>query len=447
MSILLKNAVTDSRLGTVEDYREIQPIANFYNTNPDQVERRIYLSQYPTTAVIATGTVANGTTQPILAKKYTNNGSVFKFSTVSAGRPTSALDTVSKLITAAATDDGATFSGITVDMSADYVCFLIKPSTSLTITVVLRSSASNERTFTFTSSSYTADSNGYVRFIAPNAVGTYIGVTVSDTGTFVSASVTEVDVTLSAAGNVEFYDIQAGSNFDTFLGHQITTIFECLDDGSLTDTLETADRKCGLYTVGKSATGLTLEISLKVRTANAKTQAAAKGEVLKRDLVDVMYIQNAENGGLTSSAVSAGVITITGLSATRIGAVSMPGGVVLDRVETAGLVSETTYHYNSATGAFMFSTVYNGQIPTIVYVASQIGTYFDRKNLKTGFVGQLNIQRKSDTGKITQWQFPEVEITNVEMTQEDSEPSYTYTLTAIPFVEGTNYRFYRQIEL
>jgi len=445
MSILLKNSVTDYRLGTVDDYREIQPIANFFNTNADQVERRVYASQYPTRAVIATGTVANGTTQPILARKYTNNGSVFKFGT--AGRPTSSLDTQSVLITATAADDGATLSGITVDASGDYICFLMSPSTSLTISVVLRSSVGNERTFEFTSSAFTPDSNGYVRFIARNAVGTYTGYTVADTGTFAPSASSEVDVTLSAAGNAQFYDIQVGSNPETFLGHQITTIFECLVEGTWTDTLEMADRKCGLYTVGKSATGLTLEITLQVRTGNAKNMAAAKGEVLKRQLVDVMYIQNAQNGGLTSLAVSAGVLNIGGLNATRIGAVSMPGGVVLDRVETAGLVSETTYHYNATSGDFTFSTVYNDQIPTIVYVASQEGTYFDRKNLKTGFVGQLNVQRKSDTGKTVQWQFPEVEITNVEMTQEDSEPSYTYTLTAIPFVEGTNYRFYRQIEL
>jgi len=445
MSILLKNSVKNYRLGTIEDTREIQPIMNAYNTNPDQIEKRIYASQFATRTVIATGTVANGSTQPILADKYVNNGSVFKYG--SATKPTSVQDTTSVLITAASASDGVTLEGLTFDASADYVCFLAKPSTAMTITFVLRSSTGNERSFAFASSSFTSESNGYVRYIAQNAVGTYTGVTVADTGTFVSTGVTKVDVTLSVAGNVELYDIQTGSNMEAFLGHQLGIIFECLDEVSWTDTLETADRKCGLYTVGKSATGLSLEITLKVRTSNAKNLAAAKGEVIKRDSVDVMTIQNASAGGFTSYAVTAGVVNIAGLSASRIGAVSMDGGVVLDRVESVSLVTQTSYHYNSTTGDFTFSTVYNGQIPTIIYVVSQVANYFDRKNLKTGFVGQLNVQRKSDTGKTVQWQFPEVEITNVEMSQEDSEPSYTYTLTAIPFVDGTNYRFYRQIEL
>jgi len=445
MSVLLRNAVTDYRLGTVEDYREISPIFNTYNTNADQVRRRLYFSQFPTATPIATGSVANGTNQPILARKYTNNGSVYRFG--QTGRPTSVFDTVSRLVTVAAANDGASFSGLTFDATGDYICFLARPSTAITQTFVLLSSVGNSRTFAFTTSSYTADSNGFVRFIAPNEVGTFTGVTVTNTGTFVQTAVTQVNVIGSAASNTEVYDIQIGDNFDTFIGHQITNVFECIDETTWTDTLETADRKCGLYTVGKSATGLTLDITVKVRTANAKDFASAKGEVVKRSTVDVMFIQNATTGGLTALPVTAGVLTITGLDATRIGAVSMDGGVVLDRVETVGLVTQTTYHYNSGTGAFTFSTIYNGQIPTIIYVASQVGNYFDRKNLKTGFVGQLNVQRKSDTGKTVQWQFPQVEIVNVEITQEDSEPSYTYTLTATPFVEGTNYRFYRQIEL
>ncbi len=445
MPELLKNAVTGYRLGTVEDFRQITPIGNFYNTNPDQVDRRVYFSQFGTTANIATGSVANGSTQPILAQKYNNNGSVYRYST--AGRPASLFDTVSRTVTVAAASDGVTFSGITFDASSDYVCFLAKPSTAITLTFKLRSSVGNERTFAFTTSSFTADSNGFVRFIAKNTAGSYTGVTVSDTGTFVSTSVTQVDVIGSAAATVECYDIQVASNFDCFLGHQMSINFECIDEATWTDTLDTADRKCGLYTVGKSATGLNLEITLKVRTLDPKAQAAAKGEVLKRGSIDVMIIQNAATGGLTAKSVSAGVLNITGLTARRIASVSMDGNVVLDRVESAGLVTQTTYHYNESTGDFTFSTVYNSQTPTIIYVTSQTGTYFDRKNLKTGFVGNLMIQRQSDTGKTVQWEFPEVEITNVEPSQEDAEVSLTFTLNAIPFKDGQNYRFYRQKEL
>jgi hypothetical protein len=55
MSILLKNSVKNYRLGTIEDTREIQPIMNAYNTNPDQIEKRIYASQFATRTVIACG--------------------------------------------------------------------------------------------------------------------------------------------------------------------------------------------------------------------------------------------------------------------------------------------------------------------------------------------------------------------------------------------------------
>lgn len=447
MPLLQKNAVTGYRYSTIEDFKNIQPTWNGYNTSPDQVTNRLYASQYPTTAAINTGSVSDGTTQPVLARKY-DAAAVYQYG-ITNSRPVSYADTVAKRVTVTAANDGVRFSGLTLDASDDFICFVARVNNPITLTFILRSSAGNHRTFAFSTSGFIADSNGYARFIVRNQTGTFTSVSVTDTGTPNMSSITEIDVIGSAASTIDWYDLQTGSNPEVFLGHQITEIFECLDEATWADTLETADRKCGLINVGKTGTSLTVDITLKVRTLSAKGQAAARGEVLKRKSVDVLMIQNAPQGGggLTSLAISTGTLTITGLNESRIVSVSLPGGIVLDRVESLPLVTETTYHYNPTTGVFSFSTIYNGLVPTIVYAASQVATYFDRKNLKTGFVGVLQVERKSDTGKVTQWQFPQVELVNVESNQEDAEVSHTYTLNAHPFKEGNSYRYYRQIEL
>lgn len=436
MADLQRQSVTNYRFETIEDYRKIHPVFNAYNTNADQATR-IYFSDFPTSVAVAGGSVSDSTVQPILARKYENNGSIYKHG--SATRPVSVNDTVGKKVTVASASDGATFSGMTFSINNDSICIVAKVSTAITMTAVFTDSGSETLTFAITTSNYTAESNGFARYILDYSAGT-------DSGSFDPDDVVSVKVTGSAASTIDLYDIQIGTNKETFIGSHISLRFDCLDEASWTDTLETADKKCGLYTTGKTATGLTLDITLKVRDLNAKTQSTAKGEVLKRSTVDVYLIQNAASGGLTAKAISAGSLTISGLTTARISSVSI-GGSILDRVESASLVDAASYHYNSATGAFTFSTVYNGEIPTIYYVTSQVATYFDRKNLKTGFVGLLDVVRKSATGKTTIYQFPEVELVNIEMSQEDSEVAHTITLTAIPFEEGDSRRFYRQIEL
>jgi len=445
MPYLSKTANSDYGLGTIEDFRAIQPIMNVFNTNADQTDKTIYISQASSSTPIATGTSTASITQPILARKY-SAASILNYGT--SARPTVLFNTTGQAITVVAPADGRRF--VTTSFSVDttgYICFIAKVSTAMTVTFKLNTTAgTNSRDFAFSSASFIADSNGYARFIAPLTVGTYTGVTVSDTGAFDANSIVGYDLIGSAAGVIDFTAFSTASNPEGFLGHQSTYLFDCIDEATMEETLTTADRKCGLITTGSSATEKSMMVTLKVRTLNPKNEAGARGEVLKIGSRRVPKVVNGEVGALNSLAVTAGALTITGLTASALMSVKVDG-TVLDRVESLAYVTDTTYHYNEANGAFAFSTIYNGKFPTIIFNELTTVTFFENKNLKTGLVGPLVITRTSETGTTIVTTFPKAEITKVSPTQEDSEVSHTFEIKVYAIERGNDFLFYTQAYL
>jgi len=445
MSAITATAYDSYKLTDRQEFAAITPVWNGFQTNSDQLTNYIPFSRFNGGAAVSSGTVATSTTQPIVARKYTNNGSIFQYGV--AGRPAAAISSFGQTVTATGSGSGRTFTGVSFSVpGGDFICLVAKPSTAVTLTFVLRSGA-NERVFAFTTSSFTADSNGYVRFVAPNATGTYTGVTVTTTGTVTDTTVfSEIEVRASGSAVIDCDNLMWATNVEALIGHQLTLGFDCIDELSWEETLETADRKCFNYTTGKTPTDKGITLTVKYNDLQMKIEAAARGEVIKNGAGFIPVIQNASAGALTSLAISAGALTITGLVATQIMSVSVSGGKVLDRVESAAMVNATTYHYNSSTGAFTFSTLYNGAIPTIVYNTAATVDYFDNKNLKTGFVGNMTVTRTAADGTKMIYIFPSVELTKITPEQGDSQVSHTVELTAIPFKDGQDWRFFRQIK-
>jgi len=439
MPAITRQALKPYKLTDRQEFTTIQPIFNGYNTNADNADKIIYFSDFTGGTSVSTGTVADSNTQPILARKYENNGSVFKFG--SNERPASFSDTTNKRVTATGVNSGRTFTGITYSVDpTGFIMFVAKESVG-NPRFTLRTTAGNERVFDFTATSFVAESNGYKRYIAPIAVGTYVGVVVSDTGTFNPALITETESTLSVAGNIELDSIHVGNNPGNFLGAGLNLVFNCIDTKTWTETLGTADQKCGNYVTGTTPTEKSLEIEFKYNDLDFNIEANSKGETLKRGAINKPVIINAENGGNNNLAVAAGVVLIAGLVSSRVATVSM-NGTTLRRAENIAGVSETSYHYDTVIG-FTFSTVYNGVIPTIIYMLASTGNYFDDKNLKTGFTGNLSITRVGADGTTINWDIPLVELISVTPEQGDAQVSHTIKIRTYPFKEGNTYRFYR----
>lgn len=441
MPAITRQALAPYLLQDRQEFTQIRPIFNGYNTNPDNSDKILYLSDFTNGVAVSGGTVANSTTQPVFARKYENNGSIYKYDSLT--RPVSYADTIGKKITATGASSGYTFTGINFSIdTAGYIMFVAKESTA-NPTFTLRTSAGHERDFAFTGASFTAVSNGYKRYIAPLAVGVYTGVTVSDTGTFNASNITEVEGFLSGAGTLDWDSIHIANNVDSFLGSHQSLIFACIDEVTWARTLDTADQKCANYTTGVTVTNKALEIDLKYNDLNFGIEAAAVAQTLKNGSVLRPTIVNSEAGGNNAKAITAGAITISGLTESAIAMVTV-NGIPLERVETLGLVNATSYHYASGAGVFTFSTDYNTIIPTIIVMQASTGNYFDDLNLQTGFTGNLFVTRTSSTGVTLTWEMPLVEIVSVTPEQGDAQVSHTVKLKVYPFKVGNNYKFYRQ---
>lgn len=445
MSEITRQAYTNYTLTDKQELSTIVPIFNAYQTSIDPIDVAIYASAYPTNSAIGTGTIANSVTQPIVARKFENNGSIYRYN---AGRPATAADTINRVVGVVSANDGRMFTGITFSVNpAGYICLVAKTSASMDLTLKLNTTAgSHSRDIVFDTDEYVADSNGYKRFIAPlDPTAVYIGATVSDTGTFNPASIVSIDISGDTAGTIEWDSLYSAPTVESFIGHQLTMEFDCLDDYTWERTLDTADRKCFNFVTGSTPNNKSVMITLKSNELNLKGQAMALGEIVKSGPVNVPIIQNAAEGGLTKTAISAGTMTIAGLTAARIMSVRI-GDTILDRVESATLVNNTSYHYNAATGVFTFSTLYNGNIPTIVYNSQVTTNYVDDRNMKTGYVGNLTVTRKSATGRTLVYIFEATEIVKVTPEQGDAQVSHSYEMKVYPFKDGKDFRYYRQIE-
>jgi len=439
MSALSRQAFAPYLLTDRSEFTQIRPMFNGYNTNPDNSDKILYLSGFTNGAAISGGSVANSLSQPVLARKYENNGSIYRLDSVE--RPASYADTLGKTVTSTGVGSGFSFTGVTFSVDeAGFIMFTAKETTG-NPTFTLRTSLGNARTFAFTGASFVAVSNGYKRFIAPIAVGTYAGVTVANVGTFVPGNVTSVEAISSIAAVIDWDSIHLANNVESFIGSHQSLLFSCVDELTWNRTLDTADQKCSNYTTGVTVTNKTLEIDLKYNDLNFGIEAAAIGQSVKRGTVSRPVIINAVSGGNNALAVTAGVITIAGLVASRIASVTM-NNIPLTRVESIALVNETTYSYVG--GNFNFSTLYNTVVPTIVYLEVSTGNFFDDLNLQTGYTGNLFVTRTSSVGTTLTWELPLVEIVSVTPEQGDAQVTHNVKIKAYPFKEGNNYRFYRQ---
>jgi hypothetical protein len=436
---------------TKEELRRWVPVFNSYQNEEDQENYSAYFGDFQTTAVISTGSVTFPSAPvPSAVNKYGNpfnysNSPLFA-STRPLVRRGSALPA---RVNATGAASGVSWTGqfplFSIDALTDYLGIVVQtdtPATNITLRVGTTSSAYYE--FTFTASS----ANTYEFLTAVFSSASVTGSPgLTGLGNFVA-------VLGAGACNITVHKLSTANNQDGFVGSIQTIRHDCLVDQQLEATLETADIKCFQYIERKVKTGGAFKIMTKSNQTSMKTEAQSYAETMKRGTVTYRRILNSASEGLKSVISAGGTLTTnlqTGLNINQFSQVVIQSGpaagAVLNRVYSASAVTDTSFFYNTSTGAVTFSTVHAGQYPLIEVVFTTTGNYFTAQNLKTGAVGNLMLQRDLADGPTQIKTFFVAELAEVKFNQTDGNVEQETTYNVYPMSVGANRVWFTSSEI
>lgn len=433
MSVLTASAYTATVFTTKEENRKYLPLHNYWQNESDQVDNTVYLGNYLTTAAISGGNIASlSSPVPTRTNKYGN-----PFNYINPVQPlVSKNGALLQRVSATGAASGREWTNLPIlSVNAnDFISIVTKNSvTSGTITFRFGSDSTNYYTYTLTASAATAA--GYAPYSFRIGSGTA-------TGTPVLTSMKYFAVIGSAAMDIDPYCFSTANNPSNFIGSRHTSVFDCLTDLAMESAMEKGEIACFNYIERKVTTKGGFKITVKQNQISMKNEAATGGETLKRDTLNTRVILNSSTEG-AKATIASGIITLaTGLSVYSIANVTLSSGpnagTVLNLASNVNEVNESTYFYNSTTGVMTFDSTHNGVIPFVEQVTQTTGTTYLKKNLKTGAVGNLILQRETQDGKTEIYEFFNAEASDSKRNNQDTNIEGETTFEVYPIVRGSD---------
>ena len=249
----------------------------------------------------------------------------------------------------------------------------------------LRSSGTNERIYSFTTSG-TAWANVFYQTLVDGVAGAG--------GEPVWASITEIEFTLDTLNTqIDVAFLQTANTTKQLIGVVQDQPYKCTTEAEMEDVAEQADIICAQKVEGKIPTTDTVSIVLKTQGEDPQAMALRTGDVVVQDRFYYDSVYNSTT--VRRRAVSAGVTTVdAGLDIVHV----YYGDIKLERVFSASNVPTNGYFYNGTSLTTNTTQIANGQILTIVIKASAIMNTRKRSALQLAPVGELSISRETQQG-------------------------------------------------
>jgi hypothetical protein len=392
-----------------------------YQVKDSFISNKLYLdgSSYFNTlgTAVATGTQATRSTDfPLSGDLY---NTVYYFSDTEAQRPLVGRQSNYQRITAPAINDGFKYAFSRDLSSENFFAIVVKSSgTSVAGKVKIRSTASNESVCAFTTS---ATANTWERKIFDFKNASTAGVTFTGTPNF--AAISEIEITLDAASNVDVVMFYFVNNYLQLIGNQLKVRQLCVSEYTMERTLDTADLLCRQQVEQSTGTAKSVMFNIGTKKQDISVEGMALGQIVQQRTAYLIETINSVNVG--NKAISAGAVTIgAGLNIDSVYIGDQP----FTSYHTATAVPVNGYHYNSSTGVFTFSTVYNGKVPKItINNAITMNSVQDRE-LELGYVGVFRLEVQVNDTKVKQYEAKKAQLmyNDTAVNEDFDQENYSY---------------------
>lgn len=424
-------------LGTIQSgakqYAFIPPSITAYQQNGDAIDTKTYFSTTNPLSpepVVSVGT-ATLSIKTVNKPKSTNLFDVlYSPENTEADRP---LIFGSPAYVGALT--GAANSGYKKSVnwnitSKNYVVVVVKSAQASTAgKLKLRSSVGNEYVCAFTTS---ATAETWTRHIFAFKDTSFTGVTLVGTPT---NTITETEVTADlTAKNIDTAWVYCTNDISEIIGNTVQIVWNCVTEGSMTDTLNQTEVLCGQLAEAQIANSREVTGTLSTRSLNISDKALAIGATVNQKEVSVSSLYNNDNVG--ARAITAGSITVA--SGLNINHIYIEGVGYLKSYPDAVNVPVGAYNYTGTT--IKFNTAYNGKIPTIYVWDKQTLDGYTASGLQAGIVGYLELPMRTENGTIKYILARKVQVSLGDKSADDGGDTQAYNLKF--FKSGSDQRFY-----
>jgi len=387
MSLVI--ATTPNTTAGTKQFSGLPIIFNGYQVKDTFINNKLYAdnsSAFPST-VVGTATLNLRTSNSPLA------GNLFE-TLFNPGNSSALIPLVGQKrdylnINATAINGGARWA-VSWNMTFDSWATLVIKSTGASIAGKLkfRSSGSNESVCAFTTSATANTWTNISRFDFKTVAGA-----VTFTGTPVFSNITEVEITLDAVSQIDVAMIYGVNNYSQIIGEKIGYAHPCVSEANFENTLEMSELLCNQLVEQKTGSGRAVSLTVGSKKKDIEAQSIGLGDIIKMKQGYFIDIINDENIG--KRVVTAGAITLVG--GLNIALVEIDGIGVLKPFHTATAVPENAFFYTGTT--FTTNPLYNGRIVKIyIWNLSNKATR-EIKGLEMGFVGFLQMPRRTESGK------------------------------------------------
>lgn len=293
-------------------------------------------------------------------------------------------------INASVSNSGARWA-VSWNMSFDNWATLVIRSTGTSIAGKLRfrSSVGNETTCSFTTSSVANTWTNINRFDFKTNAATGVVFT----GAPVFSDITAVEITLDAISQVDVAMIYGVNNYSQIIGERIAYKHACVSEANFENTLEMSELLCNQLVEQKTGSGRAVSITVGSKKKDIEAQSIGLGDIIKIKQGSFIDVINDENIG--RRVVTAGAITL--VAGLNIALVEIDGIGTLKPFHSATTVPEGAYFYTGTT--FTTNPLYNGRIVRIYIWNTTNKATREIKALEMGFVGFLQMPRRTESGK------------------------------------------------
>jgi len=388
MSLVI--ATTPITTAGTKQFGDLPIIFSGYQVKDTLINNKLYAdnsSAFPST-VVGTATLNLRTSNSPLAGNLFET--LFNPGNTSALRPLVGQKRDYLNINATAINGGAKWA-VSWNMSFDNWTALVIKSTGTSIAGKLkfRSSVGNESVCAFTTSSVANTWTNISRseFKINGATG------VTFTGTPVFSNITEVEITLDAVSQIDVAMIYGVNNYSQIIGEVVGYIHTCVSEANFENNLEMSELLCNQLVEQKTGSGRAVSITVGSKKKDIEAQAIGLGDIIKMKQGYFLDIINDDTVG--KRAVTAGAITL--IAGLNIALVEIDGVGVLKPFHSATAVPENAYFYTGTT--FTTNPLYNGRVVRIYIWNLTNKATREIKRLEMGFVGFLQMPRRTESGK------------------------------------------------
>jgi hypothetical protein len=408
------------------------PIWTGYQTQESFLPVKVYLdnsASYPITKVGTGDFVIDNASGPMVGDKF---NTIYSPENTDNDVPLVGTNKSYATITATAANGGIKVP-VKLDLSKmNWLVFVDRSDTaSVAGKIKVRSSVGNESVISFTTSATAKKWIGGGTAIAHTFQFREESTSnVAFVGTPNFTDITEIEITLDAAGQIDAAMIYFVEDAGQFIGGINQVEFECLSEVAMERNLETSQLMCNQLSEMVIGTSKEMSYTFTVKKQNLQTLGLASGAVTKTMNTNVYDVFTSPE--VSPRVITSGTITLANGNVT-IDKVSVPvarNNVNLKRFGGAAADTPVGMYHQSGT-TLTFNAAYNGLTPTVMIHDKRNILGYEERGLETGPVGYLVVPRQTQSGNLIFEVVPKCQISLDGNNSADDGDETTIKLTVM----------------